>query len=186
MNKDVMYEDYQLIEDAQAGNITAFEQLVAKYQKKIYGIAYNMIFDKYEADDITQVVFITLWKSLKHIKDINKFRTWLYRTTVNKAIDAIRKKKRDRTYDLELVKTFSEHDKTIMIRHDVEKIYRSVAKKLPEQQRAVFMLKDIYEMEVSEIAEVLEISESTVRSHLSLARLNFQKEIKEHYPEYKI
>ena len=110
-----MYDDNQLIANARAGNTDAFERLVERYQKKIYGIAYSMVFDRDEADDITQAVFITLWKSLKNIKDTGKFKTWLYRTTVNKSIDALRSRKRSRTYDLELVKAQSEHDKKIMM-----------------------------------------------------------------------
>jgi RNA polymerase sigma-70 factor, ECF subfamily len=186
MTNDVMHDDIQLIAEAQVGNTDAFEQLVAKYQKKIFGIAFHMVFDRDEADDITQSVLITLWKSMKQIKDIKKFKTWLYRTTVNKSIDAIRRKKREKTYDLELVKSHSEQDTRMITQFDLEKIYKTVAKALPEQQRAVFMLKDIYQMEIQEVAEILDISESTVRSHLSLARLNLQKEIQKQYPEYNL
>lgn len=171
----------ELIEQIKKGDSSSFEELLIIYQKKIYGIAYHILFNRDEADEVTQEVFITLWKSIKKIKDISKFNTWLYKTTVNKAIDLLRKKKRESTDKLEENRKSNGLEKEMILRFDLYKIYRDTIKKLPLQQRIVFILKDIYGIEMKEIAEILKINESTVRTHLSLARQYFTSEIKKKY-----
>jgi len=178
--KDIL----ELIEKVKEGDSKSFEELLILYQKKIFGLAFHILLNKDEADEIVQEVFITLWKSIKKIKDMNKFNTWLYRTTLNKSIDLLRKKKREKTEDIEEYKGGGILEKKMELRYDVYKIYKRIIKKLPFQQKIVFILKDIFGIEMKEISEIMKISESTVRSHLSLARQYFIKEIRENYPEY--
>lgn len=179
--KDIL----ELIEKVKEGDSKAFEELLILYQKKIFGLAYHILLNKDEADEIVQAVFITLWKSIKKIKDINKFNTWLYRTTLNKSIDLLRKKKREKTKEMEEYRGADISEKKMVLKYDLYKIYKRIVKRLPIQQKIVFILKDIYGIEMKEISEIMKINESTVRSHLSLARQYFIKEITENYPEYK-
>ncbi len=182
MYNELKDEEIIIIEAAIKGDIKEFEKLIARYQKRIYSTAYFIVFDGDEADDIVQLVFIALWKSLKKLKSIDKFKTWLYRTTVNKSIDAIRRRKKKVNEGIELMKLDQENE--IIFKHDIERILVKIMRKLPEQQRLVLTLKDIQGLEMSEIANIMKINESTVRSHLSLARQNFQKLVREQFPEY--
>lgn len=184
MNDKLINDEIKIIEAASRGDIKAYEELINRYQKKIYATAYYILLDSDEADDIVQAVFITLWKSLSKLKSSGKFRTWLYRITVNKAIDAIRGRKKMSSADLELIQI--DQEEKVVMKHDIRKIISRVIAILPEQQRVVLVLKDIEGFEMSEIAKIMKISESTVRSHLSLARQNFQKELNAKFPEYRI
>lgn len=184
MNDKLKNDESQIIEAASRGNIKAYEELISRYQKKIYATAYYMLMDSDEADDVVQAVFITLWKSLSKLKSSKKFRTWLYRITVNKAIEAIRSRRKTSNQGLELIQI--DQEEKVVIKYDMRKIMGRVVAALPEQQRVVLILKDIEGLEMSEIAEIMKISESTVRSHLSLARQNFKKELNTKFPEYSI
>ena len=86
-------DDYILLHKAKNGDIYAFEDLISKYEKKVYNTVLRIIRDKEAAKDISQEVFIKVYKSLKNFNEKSKFSTWLYRIAVNTSIDELRKNK---------------------------------------------------------------------------------------------
>jgi RNA polymerase sigma-70 factor (ECF subfamily) len=182
MNNKLNDDENKLIAEAQRGDIKAFERLIMMYQKKIYATAYYILMDRDEAEDVVQSVFITIWQSIKKLKSASKFKTWLYRMTVNKSIDLIRKRKKIVAEGVESRQV--DYEEKVMYKYDIEKIFNELIKKLPEQQKLALILKDVHGLEMKEVAEIMKINESTVRSHLSLARQALQEEINRRYPEY--
>lgn len=178
-----------LIERVCAGDINAFQEIVERYKKKVYYIAYDIVGDFHEAEDISQEVFIKMYRALNRFRKDAKMSSWIYQITVNTAIDSLRKRKakpRINVEDIEQVGIQEQALQSASPEADPER--RAVAilmqkhvdqalHMITPQERAVFVMRHYNEFKIREIADVLEVSSGTVKSLLFRALKKLRKEL---------
>jgi RNA polymerase sigma-70 factor (ECF subfamily) len=178
-----------LIERVCSGDIYAFQEIVERYKKKIYYIAFDIVGDFHEAEDISQEVFIKMYRALNRFRKDAKMSSWLYQIAVNTSIDSLRRKKakpRINVEDIEQVGVKEQALRSVNPEADPER--RAVATlmqdhidlaldKITPQERAVFVMRHYNEFKIREIAEVLEVSSGTVKSLLFRALKKLRKEL---------
>ena len=188
-------DEAQLVKRAQDGDREAFQELVENYQRKVYSICYGMLKNEQDSLDVSQEVFIKVFKYLENFNRNSSFYTWLYRITVNKCIDFIRKQKRrsEVDYDDTIQRTNEvEGDDNIMpstLGIQPDKVYgrKELREKmlealdtLSEKHRTILILREVEGLAYEEMADVLGISKGTVMSRLYHARRYFQDAIEEY------
>lgn len=171
--------DTQLVERCLAGEDAAWEDLVRTHTRRVYGICYRFTGSDTEAQDLTQDVFLRLFKSLGTFRPRDgAFTVWLTRMSRNLLIDHYRKNKLQRASDsIEDQLAVLEERGSVTTRTDAllagreagELIQQGLAKLSPELRETV-ILRDLEEMEYREIADVLSIPEGTVKSRLNRGR----------------
>lgn len=192
-----VYADEELVRRAQNDDSWAIEQLVLRYQQKVYAIVFQMLAgDAEEARDRTQDVFLQAFRSIKQFKGKSSFYTWLYRIVINTCIDARRRQNRwkkiffswrfDKDKDAppensleEIADANPDSDPLATASgRQLEDDVKSALKKLPQRQRTIFQLKVFQEMSIAEIAESMGLAQGTVKTHLFRATRTVQKQLK--------
>jgi RNA polymerase sigma-70 factor (ECF subfamily) len=188
-------DEKKLVLQAAGGDQLAFEALIRRKRERVFWIAYRIVGNEDEARDIAQLTFIRLWKVLPKFDPEQNFDTWLHRITVNLAIDQYRSRGPSR----ETVPLFEGEEPRAdaaalgpaagdpleaLQGSELKRIFETLAAKLGERQRAIFVLSQIEGMPTEEIAALMGISHSTVRNHLFQARRSLQEGLREFYPEY--
>jgi len=165
-----------LIRAAAGGDRRAFEDLVLRKRDRVVRTAFQITGNLEDAKDVAQGVFLRLWRVLQRFDLTKRFDTWLYRITVNAAIDFLREKG-PRGFLQPLPDDAEERLVAPGIGADsaldlasLQRTFLRLAAGLAPKQRAVFVLKDIEGQETAEVARALGITESTVRNHLLQAR----------------
>lgn len=167
-------DDLKLIQEFKNGNEQAFNQLVLRYQEKIYWIVRRMIGNHDEADDITQNVFIKAYHSLKKFKGESSFYTWIYRIAINLSLNEIRRKK------LRQVLSLGEHDSAYHQSQDLQPLEQLEKEEqrmliqqaidlLPEKQKKVFVLRYYEELPYEEISRILGTSVGGLKANYFFA-----------------
>ncbi len=164
-------DDFSLIRSFTAGNEDAFRSLVKRHKEKVRNLVYITLGKPDEVDDITQEVFITVFRKLGAFRYESQFSTWLYRVTVNKCRDHIRRYKIRNLFsslsvenDIPVSETHNEGA------YEVQEIVRQSIAKLPEKYRIPLILRDIEGLDYRQIAETLETEVGTVKSRIFRAR----------------
>lgn len=184
--------DEALVELAQRGDRDAFRVLVERYQDRVCAIAYGVIRNREDARDIAQEAFVKAYLGLKNFSGNSSFYTWLYRITVNMAIDFRRKKGRRGGEHLELkpelitdssaseaMDSFTgsapQSAERIIERKQLRGKIGKAMESLSEPHRAVVTLREIDGMSYDEIAQVIGVTKGTVMSRLHYARKALQE-----------
>lgn len=179
--------DRELVRLAQSGDANAFDELVVRYQERIYALVYHMTSNHEDAGDLAQEAFVKAWKALRNFKGDSSFYTWVYRIAVNHTLNHL-KTRRARTQHLSLndLDFNAEHDPDLvqLISHknprrdinlrELGERLNAAMQKLSEEHRTVVTLHDIQGMPHDEIARILECNPGTVRSRLFYARQQLQ------------
>ena len=168
-------DEVQLIEQAQNGSEEAFKQLVLRYQRRVYWIAYNILNDYDYAQDIGQEAFIRAYRSLKDFSKDKNFYTWLYRIVVNLCIDYIRSRHGVKLVQVE--KTYVAGGGNPLDNADSAEsqgLIKNALRRLPVKYRTVLTLRDIQGFKAEEIAQMLDCSSATVRWRIHKARQLFR------------
>jgi RNA polymerase sigma-70 factor (ECF subfamily) len=173
-------DEKEVIRACLEGDRQAFERIVESYRNKVYWTAYNLVLDSEDARDIAQQSFLKIWKSLREYDFERSFAGWISRITANCAIDFLR----GRTELEEIPEDIAQERSSIEQDLDVRKIFLRVAPLLSQRQRIVLVLREIHGMEIAEISDLLECTESTVRNLLSQAKDSFRRKAKELFPDY--
>jgi RNA polymerase sigma-70 factor (ECF subfamily) len=192
-----VYEDKELVHRAQNDDPWAIEQLVLRYQKKVYQIAYQMLAgDEQEAQDRTQDAFLKAFRKIKQFKGNASFYTWLYRIVINTCLDARRRRRRwqeiffpwrlERQKEESSTSSLEEYpdpDKnsnplSTVRKRQLENDVKRAMNNLSERQRSIFQLKIFHEMSIPEIAQMMNLAEGTVKTHLFRATQVIQKKMK--------
>lgn len=184
-------DDQGLVELAQKGDRDAFRQLVEKYQRRVYSICYGMLKNADDSMDVSQEVFVKVYRYLEKFNFQSTFYTWLYRITVNMCIDHIRKNQRVKNveYDDGIAREDSDHVMPSQLGLNPDKVYGQkelrekmlvALESLGEKHRTILILREVDGLSYEEIAEVLNISKGTVMSRLFHARRYFQEAISEY------
>lgn len=187
--------DAELVSRARNGDYSAYEELVRRYQRRIYALVYNMTSNKEDTEDLVQDVFVKAYRVLSGFKGHSSFYTWVYRIAVNRTINFLHKRKRrGSNVSLDDVDQAVERDPALVDLRSRESPVRDVTiselqkklnaalQTLSEDHRAVVVMHDIQGMQHSEIASILNCSEGTVRSRLFYARKQLQHELAEYAP----
>jgi RNA polymerase sigma factor (sigma-70 family) len=156
------YNDLELVELFQNGNEKSFNELVARYQEKVYWIARRFVNDHDQADDIVQEVFVKVYNALKDFRRESGVYTWLYRITINVALNTLRKQRiRDFIRIDEFFETAGDENEqpdVIFEKDEQQKLIEEAIAKLPEKQKAVFILRYHEELSYEEISHILKTS----------------------------
>lgn len=183
--------DRDLVVRARARDMAAYDELIRRYQRKIYQLVYNMTSNREDAEDLTQDVFVKAYSALEHFKGDSSFYTWVYRIAVNRTINYLKKRKRNAALSLDDMDQAVERDPDYVelrsrespVRDatlsELQKKLNEALQTLSEKHRTVVVLHDIQGLQHDEIGRMLGCSEGTVRSRLFYARQELQKQLTE-------
>ena len=185
--------DTQLIEDYLNGDKNVFDEIVNRYLKTVYNFVYRLVGNTKEAEDITQEVFLKVWKNLKKFDREKSFKTWIFSIAKNTAIDFLRKRKDIPIsfFDNDDEENFLENtlideeplaDKVIELEYNKKEIEK-VMLDLTVVQREVIILKYLNEMSLSEVSEIMNIPKETVKSHHRRALIKMKKKLESSAPK---
>jgi RNA polymerase sigma-70 factor (ECF subfamily) len=181
-------DEQALVQRARNGEMGAFRELVELYKKKIYYLSLDLTGNHHDAEDLSQEVFIKAYRSLKNFRGDAKLNSWLYRITVNTCISQRRKKSvaaMTLQEDFESESTprfFSEsesshnperHAEASLMQQHID----SALQQLTPRERSIFVLRHYNDLPLKEIAQILKITEGTVKSMLFRAIQRLQKEL---------
>jgi RNA polymerase sigma-70 factor (ECF subfamily) len=168
-------EDLELIRRSQAGDPEAFGQLVTKYRAKIYTMLYGMVRHENDAWDLAQEAFLQAWRSIHKFEGRSSFYTWLYRLTVNLAIDSLRRKGRYVEVELDdAIPSSLPSPRANCGRTEISEFINAALAQLSPDHRVAIVLKEIEDLQYQEIADILNISIGTVMSRLFYGRRKLQ------------
>ncbi len=178
-----------LVERVCAGDLYAFREIVERYKKKVYYIAYDIVGDHHEAEDISQEVFMKMYRALHRFRKDAKMSSWLYQIAVNTSIDSLRRKKTKLSINVEDLDQVGRREHALeSASPETNPERRAVASLMQEhidqalhritpQERAVFVMRHYNEFKIKEIADVLDVSSGTVKSLLFRALKKLRKEL---------
>ena len=186
-------DDFQLVEAFRKGDEKAFEEIVRRYQRQVANIIYLTLGSRDEVDDLSQEVFIRVYRSLGRFQFDASLYSWIYRIAVNLCIDEVRRKRIRRAVSLEFfTERRLEAEKRVKERAlasddvlDDEKKKTVVAalQKLSPVHRTVILLREYEDMSYEEIAKTLHISTQAVKSRIFRAREELRKLLKDYFKE---
>jgi len=171
----------KLIAAFQAGDERAFSEIVERYRGPVTALAFRMTRDHDEAADVAQEVFVKIARNLGRYDEKRRFYTWLYRITVNAAIDHLRRDRRHQHEPLEFVSDIEERSgsdsEMSYLRRRIREHIQDATTRLNDKQRSAFLLRDIGGRKVDDVAGIMNIPEATVRWYLHRARAQIRKEL---------
>ena len=170
----------------------AFKIIVETWQGMVYNTALGILQSEEDAEDISQEVFIQVYESISSFKEESKFSTWLYRITISKAMDHIRKKKRKKRFAF--IQSLYGKDNEVKIdppdffhpgvklenKENAAILFKAI-EKLSENQKTAFVLSRIEGLSYNDIGEIMAISDSAVDALLQRAKKNLQTNLKSYY-----
>jgi len=164
---------------ARAGNLAAFEQLVADHERLVLRTAWRVLAHREDAQDAAQEVFLRLYKNVGKLRDDTAIEAWLYRVTMNVCQDLRRKRTSGPTALIDLrASEMPRIDHAIDIEQQTAALMDLISA-LPDKERAALVLRELEERSTREVAEILGSSEVTVRSQISSARAKLKTWISE-------
>lgn len=149
--------DSHLVAQAQKGELPAFEELVKKYQREVYGLICRIVYDSEEARDLTQQAFLQAFVHIRSFRQQAQFRTWLFRIAINQSYNYLKSKKRfGEPVDCDDYVLVGEGspEADLVTREDRQRLQAALAR-LPAKQRAVITLKVEQDLSYEEISQVL-------------------------------
>jgi RNA polymerase sigma factor (sigma-70 family) len=179
-------EEQRLVTRAKAGDAEAYDDLVRRYQERIYATIYHMTANHEDANDLAQETFIKAYQALKSFKGDSSFFTWVYRIAVNKTINFLKQRKSKTHMSLNDLDFNTEHDADLVAlisdktpRREVNLIelqekLNTALQKLSEIHRLVVTLHDVQGLSHEEISKIMDCNTGTVRSRLFYARQQLQ------------
>ncbi len=181
-------DELNLIEKAQHGDSQAFRKLVEKHQRFAYSVAFRFTGNAPDAEDITQEVFIKLWRNLGKYKQGIKLTTWLYQIITNQCLDYLKsasRKNQMKHVEMKLSRQItdeSNHGQQVEDR-ELLQIVTHLAKQLTPRQQTVFVLRDLEGLSVDEVCKILEISAEKMKSNLYYARQKIREDLTLYYKD---
>jgi RNA polymerase sigma factor RpoE len=181
-----MSDDLALVKRAQQEDISAFDELVRRYQERIYATVYHMTSNHEDANDLVQESFLKAYRALKSFKGNSSFYTWVYRIAVNKTINFLKQRRNKVQMSLDDLDFNAEHDPDLVAlisdktpRRELNLVelqekLNTAMQKLSETHRLVVTLHDIQGLSHEEIGKIMDCNVGTVRSRLFYARQQLQ------------
>ncbi len=186
--------DEALVRLAQEGDRRAFDELVRRYQDKVYRLALRILRNEDDAAETLQEAFLSAYRGIKNFKAESTFSTWLYRVATNAALMRYRRR-REGHVSLEQSQTpgddvepltipdWSTMPLSELLDRETREVMEEGIDKLPEELRTVFVLRDVEGMSNAEVAEVLDLSVPAVKSRLHRARLALRDRLNRYFAD---
>lgn len=175
-------------EAALNGDHEAFRKLVDEFRPLVYRTTARFASDPSDCDDLTQEVFIEIWNSKNRFRGDSALSTWIYRITVNKALNYIRRQKRGVFLSLLTAgqkgadpPTSADTTANRLLQSEGARLIQGALSKLPDNQRIAFVLTQAEGLSQRQTAEVMALSESAVESLIQRAKANLRKRLKHYY-----
>jgi len=190
----VREDEHLLVAAAKSGDTAAFEELVSRYERKIFRLTMNITRNREDAEDAMQDAFLKSYSHLKNFQGDSRFYTWLVRIAANEALMRLRKRRPNQFSLDEPI----EGDEDLMPRElqdwgpgpeqrfaqtEMREILSSVIDELEPEYRTVFVLRDIEELSTEETADVVGISVPAVKSRLLRARLKLRQKLNRYFQQ---
>lgn len=185
-------EDRPLVHRARSGDFAAFESLMARYERRVYGLALRIVGQLHDAEEVVQQTFLSVIEHLGGFREQARFSTWLTRIATNHALALLRKRSRQQTIPLgeegsedrdepvphpEFIAQWAETPEQIATRRETRRLLDQALEDLDEKYRLVFVLRDVEGLSTAETAEALGISISNVKVRLLRARLMLRERL---------
>jgi len=195
--KDTVSDEMALVHAAKAGDVSAFEQLVRRYDRNIFRIAQHITQNREDAEDVVQDAFLKAFENLEQFQGNSKFYTWLVRIAVNESLMKLRRRRTDRTVSLDEdieteedsmpreVADWSPNPEQLYNQGELNEILGKTINGLPASFRTVFVLRDVEGLSTEETAEALDLSIPAVKSRLLRARLQLRERLNKYFRKHK-
>jgi len=186
-------DELALVQAAKSGDVSAFEELVRRYDRNVFRIAQHITQNREDAEDVVQDAFLKAYSNLAQFQGQSKFYTWLVRIAVNEALMKLRRRRPERTVSLdEEVKTdedsvprevadWSPNPEQQYSQAELREILSKTIQGLPPGFRTVFVLRDVEGLSTEETAEALDLSIPAVKSRLLRARLQLRERLSRYF-----
>ncbi|QAY67906.1 RNA polymerase sigma factor SigW [Paenibacillus protaetiae] len=170
------------------GDQRAFAELVDLYQDKLFHMAYRMLNNRQEAEDVVQDTFLRVYKNLDKYDEGLKFSTWIYRIATNLCIDRLRKRKPSYSLDAEssehegldgysMIPSDNRTPESEVLLTETQKIVHQAIESLPPKYKTIMMLRYIQDMSLQEIGEVLDMPVTTIKTRVHRGREFLRKKL---------
>ncbi|HEY0943033.1 MAG TPA: RNA polymerase sigma factor RpoE [Steroidobacter sp.] len=181
--------DQELVRRVQAGDQTAFNLLVLKYQHRVLKLVGRFVNDAAEAEDVAQEAFLKAYRALASFRGDSAFYTWLYRIAINTAKNAlVSQRRRPVDFDLDLQDP-EQYDRqaklkeadtpeAVLLTDEIRAVVEEAMEQLPEDLRTAIVLRELEGLSYEEIAEAMDCPVGTVRSRIFRAREAIDKKLK--------
>ena len=186
--------DAELVRAAQAGESRAFDELVRRYQDKVYRLSYKILRHEEDAAEALQDAFLSAYRGLKNFKAESTFSTWLYRIATNASLMKYRKR-REGHISLDQPQASGDGNETLqlpdwsklpledLVDSETQDVMWEAAQQLPEDDREVFWQRDVLERSNAEVAEELGLTVAAVKSRLHRARLRLRDRLNRYFAD---
>ncbi|MFT4541600.1 MAG: RNA polymerase sigma-70 factor (ECF subfamily) [Planctomycetota bacterium] len=183
--------DATLVEQTLAGDPTAFQMLVERYQKRLFALVRHYTQSAAEVEDIVQETFLKAYSRLSSFQQNSSFYTWIYRIAVNTILDLLKRRGRSPVQNVEdpegaagqVEREVARPESRLEV-EEISEITHAVLAEIPEIFRSVLILREFDDRAYQEIADMLGISIGTVESRLFRARGRFKQKLTQMYPEF--
>lgn len=194
MSDSNLTSDTILVESLKNGDRAEFAKLVEVYSSQIYKLAFRILENQRDAEDVLQETFLKAYRSIATFEGRSSLATWLYRIATNEALMIIRKQKPELSLEIEGQDDREDEiappyhltdwrflpEKVLQSSETKQQMDRAV-QRLPASLRAVFLLRDVESLSVKETAETLRISEGAVKTRLLRARLRLREDLSDYF-----
>jgi RNA polymerase sigma-70 factor (ECF subfamily) len=163
-------EDSILVRAAQDGDVDAFEELVRRYQSRIYRVALRMLGSRADAQDAVQETFVRAWQALPRFRHESALSTWLYRIVTRRALDKIARRRTTGTLDEVDLEAGPDPVQATEQQERLRAVRKAIAN-LPPEQRAALVLREFEGLSYQEVAHVLGTGVPAIKTRIHRARL---------------
>jgi len=178
----------QLVKLALKGDQAAFAELVELYQEKLYHMAYRMLNNRQEAEDVVQDTFMRVYNNLERYDDTMKFSTWIYRIATNLCIDRLRKRKPIYSLDAEsseyegldgysMIPSDNRTPESELLLSETQRIIHQAIDTLPPKYKTVMILRYIHELSLQEVGDILDMPVTTIKTRVHRGREFLRKKL---------
>jgi RNA polymerase sigma-70 factor, ECF subfamily len=185
-------DEHLLVAAAKAGDASAFEELVNRYERKIFRLTMNITRNREDAEDAMQDAFMKAYSHLDRFQEESRFYTWLVRIAANEALMRLRKRRPNQVsldepieseddFIPQQIEDWGPSPEQRFAQTEMRDILRSVIEELTPDFRIVFVLRDVEGLSTEETAEAVGISEAAVKSRLLRARLKLRQKLDRHF-----
>ncbi|MGD2269701.1 MAG: RNA polymerase sigma factor [Desulfobacterales bacterium] len=193
--KKIQDKDFELVESINSGRFELFQELVNRYEQKLYNFGLRMCGDVCDAEDLVQDTFLNVFRYLKDFRYETKFKNWLYRIATSTCIKKRRKSKFAPERELPLDEFWSKEDAHIpdevpewaqipldkLLNAELSNTIRNAILELPEKYRLVIVLRDLEGFSTAETAQILNLKPSNIKVRLHRARLYLRDKLKGYF-----
>jgi RNA polymerase sigma-70 factor (ECF subfamily) len=194
--KDKKLTDVEVVNQFKTGDTLAFEEIISRYESKVMSLALRFTRNQEDAEEVMQDVFTTVYRKIDGFRGQSAFSSWLYRIVVNAAFMKLRKRKQSQTVSMDdlspAIKQYcmdrdtlsGSYSQNIAISHEMQAVIQNAVNRLPDQYRAVFVLRDVDGLSNQETGEILNLSIPAVKSRLHRSRIMLRKKLQRYYEDF--